>query len=353
MPIRTSQRPATKHVALYFRQLASILAAGIPIAQGLDILSRQAHTDSLQSASKMLAEKLHEGQSLASSMQNLTETFPPICSSLVSIGEKGGVLDEIFTILNAHLHTVIQTRKHLRQALLYPSVVLAVLLATTIFLLVVVVPTFEDLFVQGGVQLPLLTQLIVGASRCLLNFWFDILCIIIGAVSTLLYFLWSSPTAKNSLERALAHTPILRRYIHAAQARYYGGILSHLIRAGIPHYEVLTIIEKSTTSFITKQRVATMKEMLQEGTSFAESCRRSELFPPLVNELIDTGEQTGTLDLMLTNAIEHAQSELDQTLDTLKQLLEPSIMIILGLLVGTLVIGLYLPLFQIGDLAGI
>lgn len=353
MPIRTSKRPATKHVALYFRQLASILAAGIPIAQALDILSRQAHTDPLRSASKQLAQKLHEGQSLASSMQNLKETFPPICSNLVGIGEKGGVLDEIFTILNAHLHTVIQTRKHLRQALLYPSFVLTVLLAATIFLLIVVVPTFEEIFVQGGVQLPLLTQVIVDTSRCFVYFWFDILCVIIGVISALLYFVWSSPTVKNSLEKTLVNTPILKRYAHATQARYYGGILAHLIRAGIPHYEVLTIIEKSTTSFITKQRVATMKKTLQEGTSFADSCRQSGLFPPLVNELIDTGEQTGTLDFMLTNAIEHAQSELDQTLDTLKQLLEPSIMIILGLIVGTLVLGLYLPLFQIGDLAGI
>jgi type IV pilus assembly protein PilC len=347
----TTIKPSLKHTALYCRQLASIVGAGIPIAEALEILSRQAPTTTLKNASVTLSQKISNGESLASAMRSQGHTFPSLCCNLIAAGEQGGVLDETFDILNSHLERAITRRAQLQQILLYPIIITLVLLCTMTFLLFVVVPSFEELFAQSDTPLPILTQKIVMGSRIITTFWSDIVCAVTGITTSVLYLMWKYPLIKAKLEEIPYVIPKVSEYFISIRGAYYGDVLISLLRVGIPIYEALDILQGVAKSTPSKQRIALIQTALQEGASFAQGCEESGLFPPLMIEMIKTGEQTGTLDSMLSNALEHIHTEHEHAVTIAKKLLEPAIMVILGLVVGTLVIGLYLPLFDLGELS--
>lgn len=351
MNIFRPQNVSAKHLSLYTLQLTKILQAGIPIVAALEMLSNQTAHSALKKATVRLILRIQEGESLGSSLTSFPTIFPPLFCSLVSIGEQGGVLDQTLETLHTHLDKTVRTHNRIKQLLLYPLVILVVVIATIAFLLFTVVPTFEELFQESGTTLPRLTLSILATSRWLHHYWFDLLCLIIGISSSALFGYWSYPKAQYLFEQVLRKIPLCKRYIQYRQAIHYGTILSSLTCAGIPISEALSILEASTANAFQKEQLSVMQALLREGVSLALCCEKSEIFPPIMIEMIQTGENSGTLDSMLINATQYLTIELDRATDTIKQLLEPAIMILLGIIVGTLIIGLYLPLFQIGELS--
>ena len=345
------QKVSGKHLSLYTLQLTKILQAGIPIVSALEMLSRQTSHSTLKSTTVRLIEKIQEGESLGSSLRSFPTIFPPLFCCLVAIGEQGGVLDQTLETLNTNLDKTLRTHNRIKQILLYPLVVLVVVIATVAFLMLTVVPTFEELFHESGTTLPGLTLSILATSRWLHRYWFDLLCLLVGLSTAILFTYWSYPKAQTLFEKSLRTIPVCKRYIQYTQAIHYGTILASLTHAGIPISEALSMLEASTNNVYQKEKLFAMQALLREGVSLALCCEKSEMFPSIMIEMIQTGENSGTLESMLTNATQYLTLELDRVTDTAKQLLEPAIMILLGILVGTLIIGLYLPLFQIGALS--
>lgn len=345
------QNVSVKHLSLYTLQLTKILQAGIPIVSALEMLSKQTAHSTLKATTNKLINKIREGESFGSSLRSFPTVFPPLFCSLVVIGEQGGVLDQTLETLNTHLDKTLRTQNRIKQILLYPLVVLLVAAATLAFLMFTVVPTFEELFHESETTLPWLTVTILATSRWLHHYWFDLFCLIIGISTATLFTYWSYPKAQSLVEQAIRTIPISKTYIQYRQAIQYGNILASLTHAGIPISEALSMLEASTKNVYQKQKLSLMQALLREGAPFALCCEKSEMFPSIMIEMIQTGENSGTLESMLTNATQYLTLELDRVTDTAKQLLEPAIMILLGILVGTLIIGLYLPLFQIGTLS--
>jgi len=348
----TTRRLPLSELALCTRKLALMVRAGVPLVSALEHLSSHKSSQLLKSALGTTYKTILEGGSIASGMDRTPNCFPRFYTRLVAAGEHAGILDCTLDTIAEQLEGQHTLRKRLIRAAIYPAVVCITLATVVIFLLAWVIPTFEELFAESGVPLPWLTRILLSMSRYMLDYW------LIGAIALALGFslvAWlgaNSPKSRSHICKLVSRIPVWRSFIRARDTSECSALLSALIRVGIPIMEALAITTETIQSPITAQALGRVRDHVSEGHPLSAAFRATQHFPDTLSQMIEVGESSGQLEVMLAKTAAFYRAELDHGLETLKQLIEPALILVIGAIVGTTVLALYLPIFQIGELAG-
>ena len=336
-----------QEVLILFRELAALLRAGIPLATSLDGAIQQTQPDS--ALRKMLGHVTRDvqgGSSLSEAMNKYPDVFPELFVSMIRVGEVAGILDQVLEQL-AQLGTQeLETRSKIQAAFLYPMVLVGFALVVVTVLLVGVLPQFVSVFEASKVSLPLPTKVLLGLSGTVRRFWW--LLLVSGAAG-----LWwlrrfhASPKGRWVMDRWTLSLPLIgvlyRKLLIARIAR----ILGAMLKTGVPLLEALTVVEKTVPNVVFQQTIQRTRSAVAEGQSLAEPWTASGLFPPLVLQLVSVGERTGQLDMMLSEITSFYDPEIELTIRNLTTLLEPALLMIMGLLVGFIALSVLLPIFQL------
>ena len=333
----------------FTRQFATLLQAGIPLLQALTILKRSETHSGFNALLTDVHRHIEAGLALNQALRR-HEIFDALYCNLVAVGEVTGMLDTMLERLAVHLEKAAALRATIRSALLYPGIILSLALTVLVVILVFVVPAFETIFASFGAELPWLTRGVIGLSRWVQHngIWVMMVC---SAASWITHRHMRKKTNwRLYIHRLWLQIPLAGPLIrHACTARWTR-TLSTLFGAGIPLTDALESVQGMTGNMLFDAATRSMQAQLMQGISLSQALDSSaDLFPPMVTQMCAIGEESGALDHMLTKTAEHFEAEVDRTVTRLSTLLEPFIMVVLGVLIGGLVMALYLPIFQLGQ----
>ena len=348
----SSQHPSLSELTLVTRQLALMIRAGIPITSALELLAAQKHSSALQNGLQSALETIVDGGSIAAGMRRSPHCFPPFYTTLVAAGEHAGILDQTLDTIAEQLEAQRALRSRMIRAAIYPAVVCATLAAVVLFLLTWVIPTFEDLFAESGVALPLLTRVVLQASHYALHYWLMGAVFLAVSIGLLLWHSSRTPKIRQTIEHITSRIPVWRSLLRAKYVSECSTLLAALTRVGIPLIEGLSITIQTIQSSLLRAELLRVRSEISEGRSLSAALHDSAYFPTLFSHLIEVGERSGQLEPMLAKAAVFYRAEVEQAIDALKQLIEPALIILIGVIVGTTVLAVYLPIFQMGELAG-
>ena len=346
------QLPSRKQLSLWMRQLATMLRAGVPIIMALSTLKQQTSQRALKIATDKVLLAILEGGSLAHGFARSPRVFSPLMVSLIAAGERAGILEHSLETICRDLEEKRALRGRLMRAATYPLIVLGTLGLVVTFLLIWVIPTFEDLFHESGIALPWLTQAVIGASRATVDHWPMLLLTLLGGVVIAGLAYRNSGTFRIAAAGASLSVPIFRQLNRKRYAYECTTLLASLLRAGIPIIEALEILTQTVQNIVVSRDLNRTRADLHEGLSLSASFERSQIFPPMVSQMVSIGEASGHLEEMLSKTGALFRHEVDESIETIKQLAEPALILLIGVVVGTLVLAIYLPIFQMGDVSG-
>lgn len=339
-----------KDILLFTRYLSTMLIAGLPIIQAMDIIANDQSNVSMHDLILTIKSDISGGKTLAESFKQFPQHFSELYFNLVSAGEKSGTLDKILNRLATYMEKTETMKRKVKKALIYPAAILTVALMVSLILLVFVVPQFEKIFGQFGAQLPAFTQMIVNLSSFLRTKWWLLLGILVGAVGGLRYLLKTSEHARIQLDRwslqVMIIGPVLRKSIIARFSR----TLATTMEAGMPIVESMKSMAPIMGNRLYSRAVLQICEDLVSGHQLSVAMESTKLFPNMAIQMIAVGEVSGSLSDMLNKVADYYEEEVNQVVDNLSSLLEPLIMVVLGVIVGSFVIAMYLPIFKMGSL---
>lgn len=337
-------------LALVTRQLSVLLAAAIPIEQALQAVAKQSEKPHVKALMMAVRGKVLEGYSLATALQE-AGNFPAIYIATIAAGERSGHLDLILNQLADYTENRFAMQKKIQGALVYPIILLIMAISVVVGLMTFVVPKIVKVFEQSEQALPWITQVVLGASNLLTQWWWLILALILGAFIMLVKFIKTS-AGRASFDGLVLRMPIFGKLSRSLNASRFASTLSILVRSGVPLVEALAIGGAVTTNVHIKQRIEQATEKVTEGASLSSQLERTNYFPPMMVQMIKSGENSGELDNMLTRAADMQQNETTNMISTLLSLLEPLMLVLMGVIVMTIVMAVMLPIVNMNDLAG-
>jgi type IV pilus assembly protein PilC len=348
---RWRRRVAVRALAVTTRQLAVMVGAGLPIVHGLHLLADQTESSALRWTLRDLAQRLAAGSTLAQAVESHPDVFPPLYASLVGAGEVAGVLDAVLHRLAAYLEQSARLRRTVIGALAYPACVVAAAFAVSGILLVWVVPVFAGVFASFGAELPAPTRIVVGLSASLRTH--ALLLATAGLVGTgSLVVAGTTPTGKNLRDRWVLHIPVLGDLLAKAAVARAIRTLGTLVASGVAILDALDVAARTAGNGVIADAFSGARTSLAGGRSLAEPLGESRAIPPMVRQMVAAGEATGTLDIMLARVADLYDDEVQTAASNLLALLEPVLMLFLGIVVGGLVVSMYLPIFRLGAVLG-
>lgn len=341
----------TKDVVLFTRQFATMIDAGLPIVQGLDILAKQSENPAFKKVLAKVKESVEAGGTLADGLRKHPTAFDDLFTNMIDAGEKGGILDVILERLSIYLEKAMKLKREVKTAMIYPSVVIGASFIVTSILLIFVIPTFAELFSEFGAALPLPTQIVMNISNYFVAYWY----IIFGSLG-IGFFMFKSfaktPRGKEVLHPLYLKLPVFGEIIRKVAVARFARTLGTMIGSGVPILEALQICARTAGNNVVEREVLRARIAISEGKSMVEPLSESVVFPPMVVQMIGVGEQTGAIDAMLNKIAEFYEQEVDNAVGAMKQLIEPIMILFLGTLIGGLVIAMYLPIFKMGSVVG-
>ncbi|WP_335869182.1 type II secretion system F family protein [Bacillus sp. 2205SS5-2] len=335
-----------QHLVIFLRQFSTLLQAGVTVVEATDILSAQTGSKALSKALKEIADELKEGNPLSEACSKHKKIFQPIFINLIKAGEATGSLDESLERLAEHYEKQHMTKQKVISALAYPAVVGVIAIFVVIFLLVAVVPTFVTMFADFGGELPLITRFVIGASEWMQRFWYLVALLMVGIVVGFM-MLKANKKTKYYIDYAVLRMPIFGTLIQKAVLARMTRTLSSLFSSSVPILQAITIVEKVVENEVIAGVLRKSRESLESGQAFTEPMKKHWAFPPLVTQMIAIGEETGSLDSMLSKVADFYEKEVENTTDRLKSLIEPLMIVFLASLVGTIVSSILVPMFEI------
>jgi type IV pilus assembly protein PilC len=335
-------------IAVFSRQLATMLAAGIPLVQGFEIIGAGHEKPSMQRLILDIKSDVEGGTSLHEALAKHPLYFDDLYINLVEAGEQAGALEGLLDKIASYKEKTEALKKNLTKALFYPAAVLAVAVVVTIILLVFVIPQFESLFKGFGADLPAFTQMVINLSRFVQSDGIYIAAVIAGIVWTFFYFKKRSRKMREFLDRLALKMPVIGPILNKAAIARFARTLSTMFAAGVPLVEALESVAGATGNIVYENAVMRMRDEVATGQRLQRAMETTGLFPNMVVQMIAVGEESGSLDTMSAKVATFYESEVDNAVDAMSSLLEPLIMVILGVLVGGLVIAMYLPIFKLG-----
>lgn len=339
----------TKDIAVFSRQLATMMSAGVPLVQAFDIVGRGHENPSMQELIMAIKADVEGGAPLAESLGKHPLYFDELFCNLVHAGEQAGVLETLLHKIAEYKEKTESLKGKIKKALFYPSAVMVVAVIVTAILLIFVVPQFEDLFKGFGAELPAFTQMVVGMSRFTQDYWYIMLGVIVAIGFAVVNLKKRSVGFNHFLDRAILKIPVIGEIMRKSAIARFARTLATMSAAGVPLVEALKSVAGATGNVVYGQAVLLMRDEVSTGHQLQLAMRQSNLFPNMVIQMVSIGEESGSIDSMLAKVADFFEEEVDNAVDALSSLLEPMIMAFLGVVVGGLVIAMYLPIFKLGS----
>jgi type IV pilus assembly protein PilC len=336
-------------IALYTRQMATMMRAGVPLLQSFDIIGEGFENPNMRKLIDDVKQEVASGTSFATSLRRHPKYFDDLYCNLVDAGEQAGALETLLDRVATYKEKTEALKAKIKKATTYPIAVVVVAVIVTCILLLKVVPQFQSVFASFGAQLPAFTLMVVGLSELLQNWWWMVLLGGIGAAYGFQAAHKRSQKFRDWLDKSLLKMPIIGKIIYKSSVARYARTLSTTFAAGVPLVEALDSVAGATGNVVFRRAVNQIKQDVSTGVQLNTSMRTTGVFPSLAIQMTSIGEESGALDDMLDKVASYYENEVDDLVSNLTTLLEPIIMSVLGILVGGLVIAMYLPIFQLGD----
>jgi type IV pilus assembly protein PilC len=338
-------RVKTRDVVIFTRQFSTMINAGLPLVQSLSILAQQTEDKTLKDITKAVVYDVEAGNTLADALAKHPKAFTGLYVNMVAAGEAGGILDTILMRLATFLEKNDALVRKVKGAMVYPAVIISVAIIAVAVLLVFVIPTFSSMFASVNMELPLPTRIVIGASDVLTRFWW---AIILGAVVLVLGFrsYYGTPNGRKNIDGLLLRAPVLGDLLRKSAVSRFTRTLGTLISSGVSILDGLEITAKTAGNRVVHDAVMQSRQSIAGGETIAGPLQSSGVFPPMVISMISVGEQTGGLDEMLTKIADFYDAEVDVAVSALLSLMEPVMIVVLGVIVGGMVVAMYLPIFD-------
>ncbi len=336
----------TKELVVFTRQFATMIDAGLPLVQCLDILAGQQQNKEFKKVLLDVKSSVEEGSTLADALRKHPKVFDELFVNLVAAGEVGGILDTILNRLSTFMEKAEKLKGKIKGALTYPAVVIVIAILVVSGLLIWVVPIFEDMFSSFGKALPGPTQAVVNMSNFLRTYWY----IIFGGLAVTMVGLvqfYRTQRGRRIMDAMFLRMPVIGDLLRKTAVARFTRTLGTMLSSGVPILEALEIVAKTAGNVVVEEAVMKARASISEGKTLAEPLAQTKVFPPMVTQMITVGESTGALDTMLSKIADFYEDEVDAAVEALTSLIEPVLMAFLGVVVGGLVIALYLPIFQL------
>jgi type II secretory pathway component PulF len=349
-PVKPSIRIKPREITIFSRQLASLLKSGVPILKAVNIISEQSEDIRLRNMLKGIHDSVREGAIFSSALEKFPNVFPPLYIALIHAGEDSGALPEVLLRLNGYRIKQEEASSRFRMALAYPVLMALVGLATVVFMLTFVMPRLMRVFISMGQDLPLPTKLLLSISQGLQQWWFWII-LVIGIAVLILRWESNTPAGRMFLSSLKLRLPVLGKFILRAELARFSRTLELLIKDGIPILKAIDIAMPVLGNEAIKDQLIQSHKDLKQGGSFGRSLKNSKLVPLFMSNIIIVGEESGKLDEALAEAANLYEQETEEVLKVMMSLLEPLMILVMGLIVGFIVIAMLLPIFEINMMA--
>ena len=340
-----------KDLVVFTRQFGTMINAGLPLVQCLEILSTQSENKVLRETVTEVKGQVEGGSTFSDALHKHPKVFDDLYVNMVHAGEVGGLLDTILTRLAKHIEKAMKLKGQIKSAMIYPSAILGVAGIVITVLMIWVIPIFEKMFKEmsgGKMGLPGPTQLVIDISNAFQSYWYMLLGIIIGCVVAMKKY-YATPAGKMAIDKLLLKTPIFGDLIRKASVAKFTRTLGTLLSSGVPLIDGLTICAKTSGNKVIEEALVNARVSISGGKTIADPLTQSQVFPKMVTHMIAVGESTGALDAMLGKIADFYEDEVDQAVASLTSLLEPVMMVFLGIIIGFIVIAMYLPIFQMAS----
>ena len=335
-----------KEMAIFTRQFSTMIDAGLPLVQCLNILAEQSESKTLRSVTGQVARHVEAGSTLADALRRHPRTFDDLFTNLVEVGEAGGILDVVLQRLAAYIEKAAALKRKVKAAMVYPCAIIGVAMLVVIFMLTFVIPTFAQMFKDLGADLPLPTKIVMVLSDFVRSYILLIIAGMIGAVMALRSY-YRTEGGRATIDALMLKLPVFGTLVRKVAVARFTRTLGTLVQSGVPILDGLRITARTAGNKVVEKAVLQCRAAVTEGKTLADPLRTSGVFPPMVTQMISVGEQTGALDAMLSKIADFYDDEVDTAVSTLTSLLEPIMIVFLGVVVGGLVVAMYLPIFKL------
>lgn len=341
-----SKKIKLKDISLFCKQMSVMLESGIPLNNAVDILEQQATSKNLKSSLKIVSKSLKEGSQLSKAMLDQEGMFPDLLIRMVQAGEKTGKLDEVLEKMSEHYNKELKTSRQIQGAMIYPAVLAFLAVAAVLALLYVVIPSFSGIFEQSGMAMPLPTRIVLAASNFVRSSWY-----ILFGVTGILVFLFlryrSTEAGRYQLDRLKLTLPVIKGPMQKIVTARFASTLAILTSAGIPLVEAIESAAATTNNAVVIEKMKIANEGLQKGERLTGMITSTGLFPPMMLSMVKIGEESGSLESMLVKTSDYYEEELETAIKQLLSLLEPAMIIVMGVIIGGIVASVMLPMFEL------
>ena len=346
----SGKKPITgQDIAIFSRQMATMMKAGVPLVQALELVGRGNENKSMAEMIMQIKAGIEGGLSLSESLAKFPVYFDDLFVNLVEAGEKSGALESLLDKIATYKEKTEQIKKKVKKALTYPAAVVVVAFVVTGILLYFVIPQFEDLFKGFGADLPAFTQMVVQLSKFVQAYWWVVIGSVAGAVFAFKQAHLRSENFRRFLDRAFLKAPLFGDILYKSAVARFARTLSTMFAAGVPLVDAMDSVAKAAGNIVYTEGIQRMKDQVSTGTQLQLTMAQSNLFPAMAIQMIGIGEESGSLDAMCSKVADFYEEEVDNMVDNLSSLMEPMIMAFLGVIVGGLVVAMYLPIFKLGQ----
>lgn len=346
--MRSGRKITDKDISLFTRQLATMMKAGVPLLQSFDIVSKGHSNPSMSKLIQDLRADIETGTSLNNAFRKYPLYFDPLFCNLVGAGEQAGILEDLLTRLAVYKEKTLAMKSKIKSALMYPISIIGVAFVVTAVIMIWVVPAFKSVFTSFGADLPGPTLVIMGISDFVVEWWWAIF----GSLFAGLYFFFQSWKRSAKMQRTmdllLLRAPIFGSVIRKAAIARWTRTLATMFAAGVPLVEALDSVGGAAGNALYLEATKKIQNEVSTGTSLTMAMQNANVFPPIVTQMVAIGEESGALDSMLGKVAGFFEDEVDEAVAALASLMEPLIMVVLGVLIGGMVVAMYLPIFKLG-----
>ncbi|MFD0725751.1 type II secretion system F family protein [Lysobacter brunescens] len=343
---------SARDIAIFSRQIATMMKSGVPLVQSLEIIGNGQKNVRMKNLVESVRTDIEGGSSIYEAMCKHPIYFDELYRNLVRAGESAGVLETVLDTIATYKENLETLKGKIKKALFYPAMTIVVAILVSSVMLIYVVPQFEDVFKNFGAELPAFTQMIVAASRFLVSWWWLMLFVVGGVLISFFFAYKRSANFRHTLDKLILKVPVIGLIMHNSAIARFSRTLAVTFRAGVPLVEALESVAGATGNAVYEKAVWRIRDDVSVGYPVNMAMKQANLFPHMVIQMAAIGEEAGALDSMLFKVAEFYEQEVNNSVDALTSLLEPLIMVIIGVLVGSMVVGMYLPIFKLAATIG-
>ena len=340
-----------RDIVIFTRQFSTMINSGLPLVQAMGILAEQSENPNLREITKQVVFDVESGNTVADALRKHPTAFSELYVNMVAAGEAGGILDTILMRLAVFMEKNDALVRKVKGAMIYPGVIMTVAGGAIIVLLVFVIPTFQRMFAEVGIPLPLPTRIVIGMSQGLAKYWWLLIAVIAGLVFMIKRY-YATQDGKLVIDRLMLKAPVLGDVLRKSAVSRFTRTLGTLIGSGVSILDGLEITAKTSGNRVIQDAIMESRSSIAGGETISAPLKKSQVFPPMVISMINVGEQTGGLDEMLSKIADFYDEEVDAAVSGLLALMEPAMIVFLGVVVGGMVVAMYLPIFDMVNAAG-